>query len=1488
MNKMRMVEGGKGALCRMDQIWQDPFPFALMRRHQPTLFTLQEQDADEAAKQKWDHQHSRSSGSTPASPPATSPSMSTTAATPSTPLAPHAASTSTPSLRSKTRAGKSFTSQGIVDSTFQSVSAHEKANANYSDLYSQFVRRYRSSGLEDDPRNDPDSYYYYRGLGQLNDSIDTDDDEVSSLSSNLDAIDHLLLEGDDIDPDNAFERERFEWQVLLASVLGGEVLNAEKTRISVALEMSVEDRNSTHTNIWVGLRSRMHGRTLADERKSLEEKRLRIVDAVLEEIKSFRVVADGDPESITAAAFRQVLAMLHKFDVAQSLYPSLKALYMDKPVAAEPEFQARLEALNTWSNVLSRLRRQIDGLRRWTGSDTLDVDQPNTSREEPLVGATTELANGNKEIADNTSFVERVLKEESTQRTFEKGFLTTIHSFISLARDDQVNLAPLFAQMNLPTFEQELKPLISFPTKLAQAALRVRLDYVRKIQEHPEVLIIDQMTEDLKLSIGLACTLKRQYQEFLVPDPELRWQLDPCISEDYDHTILEALSEFFKLIHWKLKSGVKAIYFKETDVLESQWATFNDVSSTVTGGSCLVAEQLCALTNKLMVRVTNYFETQVRVPVAEEKRNMPLPRSEAEERVLYSAVRSAFQAHLQSGNHKMSDEQVISWYGKILDSVRLRYRKLQRFARVLTQRFNNSAEYIIDPDNGLEELINVLIASGHTLLLTKDYELEGTYIVVPMELHDRPDEIGRILTEAFHLDDSPNADLTGLTGGGDYGDGEEPERAAYVLLLSPRSQFMWHGNVLPLKLPRVDFDIDDERVRLIAAGPQRRLSLARETFEDYFLSVDDDGHVFEEDGLGPLTCAVEAQAHLPRVNRELRKITRVTNRLAESIVDSVHHVRESLRGTTGCQELLENWYMFASDHGQQALKYMDNLKKLNRLLIKLAISWVSFICDDCDHSDRRTFKWAVMALEFTFQKTKRNNILSVPDEEFRLLRTNVASCMTLLVSHFDILGARSAIDEKKERERQIEMLRLQASAELGPDEEELAAVPQDGEDVFAFTDHRTRMFWEKIARRLRAEEARRAEVQKQSHLAGRVLDDEKPEDRSLVFLANSSSMVAFRWQQGAFVGAGAFGSVYRALNLDDGRLMAVKEIRLRELSGVPNLHEAIAQELKVMEGLQHPNIVQYYGIEVHRDKVYIFEEFCQGGSLASLLEHGPIEDERIIQLYTMQMLEGLEYLHSRNVSHRDVKPDNILLDHHGVIKFVDFGAAKTIVQNQRSMQRSRRVAIGMMGPNEMNSLTGTPMYMAPEVIKNIKTPHLVGTMDIWALGCVVLEFATGKKPWSNLDNEWAIMFHIGVATQHPPLPEPGQLSDLGIHFIKQCLIIDPARRPIAADLLSHAWILDLKAELARYQEEEVGLDEPSLSAPEGFENTAVARQAAMMQEEETAIMKAPTPILSPVGSTVGTDESPGLTSPDTSPQTGSPPAGSKVPTDALESDQTRP
>ena len=536
--------------------------------HQPSLFSLEEQDSNDGEEPDWEP------------PPISRPHSST----------PSLLSSSSLRSRGKGRQPRNAFSSGSASNTVSTNYNPSHRPPKYSDIYSQFVKRYRSEpGLEDDPRNDPDSNYFQRGLGQLIDAGDSDDEDLNRSSllagDTFDRFSALVLESEPIQPATLEDRQRLEWQTMLASVLDGDVLRSEKTRIAVALESSSEEHNTTHLNIWLGLQAKFSGRKEVEERRYIEERRMRTVDPVIEEINSFKL---KDDERDPTIALQRVHSVLYRLEAAQSLYPTIKAFCADKAAALEPQFQARCETLNTWSTVLMTLRHHMALLQRWTGSESLDVMKPITSID---VYPRLQANGSSKQAQDCSTFIERLLKEDSIQKTFEKGFLTTVHAFIGTARDAQVNLSSLFEEMNLPTFETELVPLISFPTKLAQACLRVRLDYVQKLKD-PEVLTIDQVTEDVKISLGLTCTLKRQYEAFLAPDPEGKWNLPRCISEDYDTTILQALSMFFRLIHWKLKSGVKGIYFKETDVIESQWATFNDVSMTVVGASAMVAEQV--------------------------------------------------------------------------------------------------------------------------------------------------------------------------------------------------------------------------------------------------------------------------------------------------------------------------------------------------------------------------------------------------------------------------------------------------------------------------------------------------------------------------------------------------------------------------------------------------------------------------------------------------------------------------------------------------------------------------------------------------------------------------------------------------------------------------------------------------------------------------------------------------------------------------------
>ncbi|OVA05829.1 Protein kinase domain [Macleaya cordata] len=258
-----------------------------------------------------------------------------------------------------------------------------------------------------------------------------------------------------------------------------------------------------------------------------------------------------------------------------------------------------------------------------------------------------------------------------------------------------------------------------------------------------------------------------------------------------------------------------------------------------------------------------------------------------------------------------------------------------------------------------------------------------------------------------------------------------------------------------------------------------------------------------------------------------------------------------------------------------------------------------------------------------------------------------------------------------------------------------------------------------------------------------------------------------RWKKGKLLGRGTFGHVYVGFSSESGDMCAMKEVTLfSDDAKSKESAKQLGQEISLLSRLRHQNIVQYYGSETVCDKLYIYLEYVSGGSIYKLLQDYGQLGESAIRSYTQQILSGLAYLHAKNTVHRDIKGANILVDPNGRVKLADFGMAKHIT-----------------GQSAPLSFKGSPYWMAPEVIKNSNGCNLA--VDIWSLGCTVLEMATTKPPWSQYEGI-AAMFKIGNSKELPAIPD--HLSDDGKDFVKQCLQRNPLHRPTAAQLLEHPFM----------------------------------------------------------------------------------------------------
>ncbi|XP_064956559.1 mitogen-activated protein kinase kinase kinase 5-like isoform X1 [Musa acuminata AAA Group] len=261
-----------------------------------------------------------------------------------------------------------------------------------------------------------------------------------------------------------------------------------------------------------------------------------------------------------------------------------------------------------------------------------------------------------------------------------------------------------------------------------------------------------------------------------------------------------------------------------------------------------------------------------------------------------------------------------------------------------------------------------------------------------------------------------------------------------------------------------------------------------------------------------------------------------------------------------------------------------------------------------------------------------------------------------------------------------------------------------------------------------------------------------------------------QWQKGKLIGSGTFGNVYEATNRQTGALCAMKEVNIiPDDAKSAECIKQLEQEIKFLSQFKHPNIVQYYGSETIDDRLYIYLEYVHPGSINKYVrQHCGAMTESVVRNFTRHILKGLAYLHGKKIMHRDIKGANLLVDVHGVVKLADFGMAKHL-----------NGAAGAL------SLKGSPYWMAPEVVQATMNKDIGYdfAVDIWSLGCTIIEMLTGKHPWSGLEGA-AAMFK--VLHRDPPIPD--SLSNEGKDFLRCCFRRNPADRPTANMLLEHQFV----------------------------------------------------------------------------------------------------
>lgn len=265
-------------------------------------------------------------------------------------------------------------------------------------------------------------------------------------------------------------------------------------------------------------------------------------------------------------------------------------------------------------------------------------------------------------------------------------------------------------------------------------------------------------------------------------------------------------------------------------------------------------------------------------------------------------------------------------------------------------------------------------------------------------------------------------------------------------------------------------------------------------------------------------------------------------------------------------------------------------------------------------------------------------------------------------------------------------------------------------------------------------------------------------------LQEISQMSLDQFERSVTLGTGTFGRVYLVRHKPTGKYYAMKTLKKTEVVRLKQV-EHINSEKQILSSIRHPFIVNLY--RSFQDEKYLFMllEYVIGGEMFSHLRRAGRFSNEVTRFYAAEIVLALEYLHSLNVVYRDLKPENLLIDHQGHIKITDFGFSKRV-------------------EDRTWTLCGTPEYLAPEIIQSKGHGKAV---DWWALGILIFEMLAGYPPFFD-DNPFGIYEKILGGRIQFPSHFDANAKDL----IRKLLAADRTRRlgnlkGGATDIKTHKW-----------------------------------------------------------------------------------------------------
>ncbi|KAI1369300.1 SMAD/FHA protein kinase [Xylaria arbuscula] len=260
------------------------------------------------------------------------------------------------------------------------------------------------------------------------------------------------------------------------------------------------------------------------------------------------------------------------------------------------------------------------------------------------------------------------------------------------------------------------------------------------------------------------------------------------------------------------------------------------------------------------------------------------------------------------------------------------------------------------------------------------------------------------------------------------------------------------------------------------------------------------------------------------------------------------------------------------------------------------------------------------------------------------------------------------------------------------------------------------------------------------------------------------------------LGKGHFAEVFLCVEKSTGQRFAVKIFTLRPGMEERSKMDGLQQEIAVLMGVSHPNVLCLKDTFNEKNAVYLVLELAPEGELFNhIVMKQKLSEDETRKLF-VQLFQGIKYLHDRNIVHRDIKPENILLVDKDVhVKLADFGLAKIIGEESFT-----------------TTLCGTPSYVAPEILAEGRHRKYTKAVDVWSLGVVLYICLCGFPPFSdelyNRDFPYTLSQQIKSGRFDYPSPYWDSVGDPALDLIDHMLVVEPEQRFTVDQCLQHPWL----------------------------------------------------------------------------------------------------